>query len=699
MITIQLPPRKNLWLALSIFIFFTAYHSYMGYRTAVLNPISEATDQTNIGLMELRLANDTLYQRDYLFQDTTLFRFYTPAFIALTTRLRQLTGSFAEGLALLQPVVIFTYLIGMYLLIYQVAPMSLVALLIAILSSFQRWSIAATFWGVTGLSLMMPRTIFLMVTPWLLLFWFAWLPQRSLWKLPLVAFGIGLAGNLHPVSGFFLMQLLMTVTILTYGFTRETIHKLVLPSLAAPIGVWPTLTNFLRNTNPNVVETAVAFPPFSLFYNILQQRLSTLFPVKPEVLLFFRHPVTANEQIIIIWIYLGLMILWFLAYILHWRGLLKMPHPHFLMAAMLTIQLPMAFLLTRFSAPTLFIFSILYAIFILSGQPDKWDRWLLILLTATICYSFVAGYLLDILWRQFELFRLTPLMGEQGRIARFVYLPLYLYMARMLAILTQQMQPSWQRTGFTITLAFMLWRSDYTIALVAAAFCATILLQLRYKPLTDKYPWINLLLEATILALSLNVLLIALGIGGGVIVPVTIVYTLLRLTTVYKAEYKRWTAVITICCLALLIINLIQGQAVSAWQSIPEQLSQHLEPKISQEQRDTKNFYDWAREQTPIDSLFYYDSLEFRLWAQRSLTHSWKDLGIAYYSQALLIPFYERYQTLQAGYEDANLLLAYAAQYDVNYIVIESHYNLAVDLPIAFQNSSYTVYEFPTGGQ
>jgi hypothetical protein len=586
------------------------------------------------------------------------------------------------------------YLSGMYLLVFQVTQHHLVSLLIAIMSGFQRWSIGATFWGVTGVALVVPRTVFLMFAPWLLLFWFGWLHEKSYWKLPAVALFIGLISNLHPVSGFFLMQLLVTITILEFGISWEGVQKLILPAIAAVAGVWPTLVNFLQNASPDVVETAVAPTPFPYFYQIIQDRLATLFPIKPEVLVFFGTPVTPQAQITIIWLYLGLMLLWLIAYLLAQRDLIKMPHPNLLFGLMLIIQLPMAFLLTRFSAPTLFIFSILYTIFVLADKPNNWDRWLLMFMTLTICYSFVAGYFLDLAWREFEIWRLTPLIGEQGRIARFIYLPLYLYTARMLTMLARQMEPGWQRTGFVVAMAFLIWRSDYTIGLIVAALCAAILMQLRYQDIAVKYPWLNLLVESIVVTLGLNVLLQAWGADGRIILPLTITYALIRLIFIYRQTPQRWTTVSGILLLFLLVIGFFQWQWRAGFQALPAKITQPFHPRMTEEERAAQALYEWAQQETAVDSLFYYDSLDFRFRAQRSLTHSWKDLGIAYYSQTLFIPFYERYQRLQDAYEAPSLLLEYAAEYEVDYIVVEAQQEVSLDLPIAFRNAGYTVYSF-----
>lgn len=655
--TVWFPSKKTFLVSLILFVLVTGYVTYDAFLTAWLESPGSSGDQTNIGIMELRLSDDSLYSRDYLFKDTTLFRFYTPVFISLTTALRHWTGSYFLGLAILVPISLLFYQVGMYLLTYQVTGNNLIAMLIALISSRRWWSIGVTYWGVAGINAMVPRSLFLMCVPWIILAWFTWLHDKSYWKLSLIAFFIGLLSNLHPVSGYLLTQLLLSIFVLELGFSRKAILKLIGLFIAIVMGAWPTLINFLRNTNSNVVES-VASVPFVQFYTIIKERLDTMFPLKPDELVLWNHSITANEQIIIVWLYLLLMVLVAVSYLLSRRGVLASGQPKLFFGLMFVIQLPLAFLLTRFSTPALFILLGLYPILI--KQPDKWDRWLLMFMTFTICYSFIAAYFLEIIWRQLEWLRLTVLVAEQMRIARFVYLPLFLYVARILTLLASNVWPNWVRTSLLTLIVFFLMWSNFLAILVMVFVSGIILIQLNYED-TWQHFWAKVL----------------------------------NLLTWHHR--LRWHQVaISMSLMTLIIIGFIQFTSSVTWQTLPSNLQQQIAPTLNPEQEDTQALFAWARSETDIDSLFYYDSLEFRHRAQRSLTHSWKDLGIAYYSQSLLIPFHERYQKLQAGYEDVTLLLSYATEYDVNYIIIESKYNLILDLPVAFKNNSYTVYEFST---
>jgi hypothetical protein len=131
--------------------------------------------------------------------------------------------------------------------------------------------------------------------------------------------------------------------------------------------------------------------------------------------------------------------------------------------------------------------------------------------------------------------------------------------------------------------------------------------------------------------------------------------------------------------------------------STPTRLWVRISPEslkaIPEKRRNEFELYEWARTHTSVDSLFYYDSLAFRFWAQRSLTHCSKDLGLAYYRRERLIEFYDRYERLQGAYAIPDQLLSYAQEYEADYIVTTRAQEIDLDLPIAFENSAYVVYQ------
>lgn len=618
--------RRWIWV---VFALFVVYQTAVSWQQGVLGN----SDQANIGIMELKASNPALFARDYVFKDDTLFKFYTPAFISLIAFLKPLTGSFDKALAALMPFTITIYLAGMFYLCLEITNNEWVSLLISLLSAYPRWAVGVTFWGVAGLETMIPRTLFLMAFPWVVGWWYRRLGRVRWQQMALLGLITGLLANLHPVSGLFVVQLMTTMLILVYAVEwingriswrvalQTSITQLVATAVGTLVGIWPTLNNFVQNTAPPV---NLPRPPFETFVDVLYQRLFTLFPLQPESLNFWGHPLTATEQTIIIWAYLGCMVLLLTVWGIVWR----FARAPYIFTAWLLVQIPMVYLLTFFDAHAMVILLLAYALLVLAQKPERQDWWLLAFLTIVIVYSYIICYGLSVLWLRFEWWSITTVMAEQMRMAGFIYLPMYGFIGRFLTTLQTQLAPNPYRHLLTLTLVCLVLQPGPFSALLVAGCCAVLLFTRR-----PAYAhWLK----------------------------------------------PPWTYAGT-AVLALGILFLVFQPPSTAQESDLLQ--------------DSAELYDWARTQTPINSLFYTNSLEFRFRAQRSITHSWKDLGIAYYSQTLLVPFYERYTKLESGYQDPERLLQYADEYETEYIVTETADNLTLPLLIVLQNTTYTVYQ------
>ena len=108
---------------------------------------------------------------------------------------------------------------------------------------------------------------------------------------------------------------------------------------------------------------------------------------------------------------------------------------------------------------------------------------------------------------------------------------------------------------------------------------------------------------------------------------------------------------------------------------------------------DSIAFYEWAKNNTDAEALFYFNDrqYEFRAFAVRAVTHSWKDVGGGYYTPPLAIEYYRRFQQLDTAYEDPARLLACAEAYQADYIVAKDG-QPSLNLPIAYANELYLVY-------
>ena len=567
--------------AILIMLGFVAWHTMVAFS----DPFVENSDQVNIGLMVLKTSSPALFPRDYVFSDPQLFAFYTPAYIAFVGFLNGLTGSYDMSMALLVPVVALIYVSGMFALVLYLTGSIWLGVFVAVISAIPQWTIGATFWGVVGLGAMVPRALYTMCLPWLFLACFALLMRDEGWRVASVALAGGLLANVHPVTGFHFIQLLLSFWFVLRPKSLALVAELSISCLAAFVGALPVLLNFLQGTKP-YSGTGM---DFHQFYIILQQRLATLFPFAPFD--FFGYSVGAAAQEWLLWSYLIGGLLWCAgAGWLWFRGPGSGRAWRVMFGVFVIINVLAAYLLLGFHKGGLILLALTYAgLFLVRVSPTRCDWAIASLLGLSICYSFVAAYVLGKCLLAFEWASMTSLVGEQSRLAEFVYLPLYLMGARCLQEVVAGVSP-------------IRWK---VLAVIVLSVCAIFAVRRDIFP----NPWGR---QHTIRA---------------------------------KDRALR------------------------------------------------QDLYAWANAQTPIDALFYHDSLEFRFRAQRSITHCWKDLGFVYYSGRGLVAFYQRFREFASGYADERALIHNATKAGVDYVILEGRSTLSPDLPLAFANAAFRVYK------
>ena len=133
-----------------------------------------------------------------------------------------------------------------------------------------------------------------------------------------------------------------------------------------------------------------------------------------------------------LWLVLAL---WFLSRDRLWleeRG----PSQTWMLIAVLSINIPLAYLVTTFLALDLVLIAVAYwCVPLINRDYDSIDVWSLAILVCAGAYSFVLSGVLGWIWEAFEIWSLTSFYGEQGRLSRFVYLPLFIFLARWLHLL------------------------------------------------------------------------------------------------------------------------------------------------------------------------------------------------------------------------------------------------------------------------
>lgn len=678
-----------LLMVLGVFVVFIAYYTYMG--SFQLTDLSG--DQVHIGVMVLKQSRPELFARDYAFKDMSLFRFYTPSWRWLTKQIMSVTGDYAISLLVLMPVVMLVYLIGMFVLAYFMTGNILASILVALVSSRLWRGFPADAWG-TDLTLITPRALFCMLAPWLFVLMFHWLEDSHRWKLPLLAFLGGLGANLHPVSGMIFTQLLLSMILLTQGINRKALTNLLLSALAAVAGAMPVSLNFVRHTGEGLGTI-----PFEVFRRVMEP-FHTVFPFRPAM--FFGYPLNAHGQEVMVWVYLGGMLLWGGGYLLYRRGRVQALSPKVLYGILFVLQAPVAYLLTGFKATALVVVTVFYwAYRILRSEPDRLDRWLLYLMGLIYCYCFVASYVLGYIWKHFELWSLTSLMAEQPRSARFIYLPLFLYAARFMQIAVRL---GW-KGYFLIVAAACLTAGASPQDLFWSVGVGLLVLGWPETKVLRDHQWAESILETAALGVTLKTVLALAGVEGSgwLALYAAVAYGVPALGIRYPA--RRWhlligTSSLVLACVAFGGTGVYRFPILSPVRSLaltPSRLWTQISPNHlkqgSYERRDDFELYDWVRSHTDIDSLFYHNSLEFRFRAQRSITHCMRDSGTAYYQGAPMLEFSNRYREFERARQEVSSLLAQAEEYEVDYIVATSSQAQPI-LPIAFSNSTYTVYRY-----
>ena len=101
--------------------------------------------------------------------------------------------------------------------------------------------------------------------------------------------------------------------------------------------------------------------------------------------------------------------------------------------------------------------------------------------------------------------------------------------------------------------------------------------------------------------------------------------------------------------------------------------------------------YEWAKKETPLDALFFYNSPEFRFHGQRSITHALGDM--INHRDSRYVEIYKRYYELEKAYAEEDLLVKAARRLQVDYIVVEKNWPIRLYFPTVYENQKYLVYQ------
>ena len=157
-----------------------------------------------------------------------------------------------------------------------------------------------------------------------------------------------------------------------------------------------------------------------------------------------------------------------------------------------------------------------------------------------------------------------------------------------------------------------------------------------------------------------------------------------------KIRYRR---VLVFGSLGLMVIFLVSSASMPKFSFQVSRIwnTYGWQPKTIPDATPEMGLYEWAKKETPVDSLFFYNSPEFRFHGQRSITHALGDM--INHRDSRYIEIYKRYYELEKAYAEKELLVNTARRLQVDYIVVEKNWPIRLYFPTVYENQKYLVYQ------
>jgi hypothetical protein len=632
------------------------------------------TDKDNVMIMVAKDLNPGLYASDYVFTDDSLYRFYIPWYRWLMGRLWILTGSYETGLVWIVPIMVTIYVLGMILLLVRLSGWVWVAVGLALVSTSYREAMGSEMWGVATSDGMLARTIYAAFSPYLFWLMFRWLSSPSLRLTFVTGIVLGVAANLHPTSGLFMVGFVSVLFFLTYyGRLPDNWHHLATLLGAAAIASLPIVLSVLgRSDQP--VSSEVSFEVFS---QIVIERIKI--PFRPHDFELDLIGVILARPLLdyLVWLYLALGIGLAGVFIVRRRWLVERAHILWLVGGLVVCLY--AFMVALFNEPFFFVVAGVYVIYrFYKGSIEVMDWWILGLLALVVLFSYVGYYVVAWIWQTFEAWSLTSLLIEQSRAARYVYLPLFFLSARAARAWIPEFQ-----TRIDLQRGLVNWR-DVGRGGPSARHLDRVDLALAFGLLYAGGAGISRQLFNTIPGILIGFLGLA----------VTVALMAVVFHTWRQSVSKVWQIAVILVGLGLIFFT-PAGTWLGKYSPLPVPVLGSV--NRSEETNDGQELFAWARSNTSADALFYWCGLDdraalhFRAKGQRSITHNWKDLGLAIYDRAHLVEFYERYHRLQEACQTPETAVTMARELKADYILAPAGLP-DPGLPLCFSGGRYSVY-------
>jgi len=662
---------------------------------SVLHPRIDSTDRNVVGAGILKDIDPTALPRDTLFATTEIYGYYTPAYRAIVATAWQFAGSFEQGYIWLLPFVMTGYLLGMAALLWYVTRNIPLTLGLTIAAAHYHNVMGASGWGVGSSATLGARVFFMPAAPFLFIILLRLVNKLPLLlgegrgevsnRLPLLigegrgevsnqlplligegrgevaAFGLflGLATNLHPISGFHLLML--TGLFLLIWQRQRAILPLIIITLTTMLTAAPFIWHFSQH---RAVATSLSSPliqggergvDFARFSQIVTELYGLPFSPERFTWPLFQLDLTRPTLDYLVWFYLAtVIILPFVAY--RWPRLT----PHVWLISSL-ITLAYVYLITLFETPALILFVSLYAVYRFHRRnATQLDQWLLSFMGLVVLYAFVGYYFFTYLWQTFALIGLTSFLTEFARAAALVYLPLYALSGLAGLACAKELTAYFnlpQRSQVDLNLALLF------------ALAPSLMAQ-----------WSNNVFQFVIY----SIILLALWLAW---LWLTRHLALYKLTTLF--------AILTL----LLLFNPLTAR-LSDYLPLPPISTLQPEPLYPPAEAE---LYTWTQQNTAHDSLFYgcfgpVTLTQFRLRTARSLSHNWKDMTFYLHSRAGLVTAYNRFRQLEAACHDFDSLIAAAHTVQADYLLVSSDKITPQLPPPCFHNDKYAIFALKSNG-
>lgn len=241
---------KKHGIPLLIFLAIAILWTVISFRT-VLEELN--SDLTNVLLMVVKQTHPETFPTDGLFADKQVFAFYTPWIRYYLGWVYSHTGSLELGLQVLAFPMNLLYLIGAYHLFLYLHHNRLVASLLAVLSGLPMAApAAAEMSGIGPIRVFGARTFFWTFVPFILLGYFKNLEHRG--RLAIIFFLTGVLANIHPVSAYLLVMILLICHLFYFHFAWPAWLTVLGCGVSATLGALPIGFTYSSHIGHSVIN-------------------------------------------------------------------------------------------------------------------------------------------------------------------------------------------------------------------------------------------------------------------------------------------------------------------------------------------------------------------------------------------------------------------------------------------------------------